>query len=149
MKLDIFKTSAIGLAAVLIAAIPVQAADFEQAMDYFKSGKYLESAAAFQELVDEAPTYDYGHFMLGLSLVKIGKPTDAEASFLKAIENNGDRFEYHHALAKSYYDRGEYKKSASTLNTAEALVGDAANTKYALYSLRGYCLLYTSDAADD
>jgi len=133
------KTSAV---AVLIAAIAVlgavsdSRADLDQGMDYFKSGKYMEAAAAFQELVDQSPTYDFGYYMMGLSFLQMKKPADAEKNLLKAIELNGDKFEYHHSLAKAYYDQRQFPKAIAALKTAEPLAGDD-RTKFALYYLRG------------
>ena len=128
------------LALITILALPVVSvarADFEQAMNYFKSGKYVEAAAEFQTLVDNSPNYDSGYYMLGLSLLKMNKPAEAQQSFSKAIEINGENFGYHHGLAKAYFDQKQYSKSVATLKTAEALAGDT-QTKFALYTLRGY-----------
>lgn len=142
------------LALVTILAIPmvsVVRADFEQAMNYFKSGKYVEAAAEFQTLVDNSPNYDSGYYMLGLSLLKMGKPAEAQQSFNKAIELNGENFGYHHGLAKAYFDQKQYSKAVATLKTSEALAGDT-QTKFALYTLRGYsyaALEAWSDAIDD
>ncbi|NIP16662.1 MAG: tetratricopeptide repeat protein, partial [Pseudomonadales bacterium] len=105
-------------------------------MNQFRAGKYHEAAAEFQELVDTSPNYDFGYYMLGLSFLQVKKPADAEKNLLKAIELNGDKFEYHHALAKTYYDQKQYPKAVAALKTAEGLATEA-KYKYALYSLRG------------
>jgi superkiller protein 3 len=139
------------LAALLvIASAPVAQADLDQGMANFRSGKYLEAAAEFQSLVDQSPSYDYGYFMLGLSFLKMGKVADAEKNLLKAIELNGDRFEYHHALAKAYYDQRQWSQAVGTLRTAEPLAND--KTRWNLYFLRGvsYAALEKwADAIDD
>lgn len=147
-------TLALLLGALLVAATPALAdpqARQTQGMDYFKTGKYAQAVAEFQALVDESPAYDFGHFMLGLSLAKSGKTADAERSLLRAIELNGDKFEYHHALAKSYYDRGELAKVIQSLNNAEPLAANDQQ-KEALYQMRGYALAAReqwSDAIED
>jgi superkiller protein 3 len=130
-----------------LPAVSVVRADFEQAMNYFKSGKYVEAAAEFQTLVDNSPNYDSGYYMLGLSLVKMGKPAEAEQSFAKAIEINGENFGYHHGLAKAYFDQDQYSKSVATLKTAEPLAADA-QSKFALYTLRGYAYAALEEWAD-
>ena len=88
----------LGAALVLVAPLSARA-DFETGMNYFKSGKYVEAAAEFQALVDSSPEYDYGYFILGLSFLQLGKAQDALNNFQKAIDLNGDKFEYHKGLA--------------------------------------------------
>lgn len=140
---------AVGL--LLLALVPVAHADLSAAMHYYKSGKYLEAAGEFQSLVDQSPDYAYGHFMIGTSMLKMGKPGDAEQNLLKALDLNGDRFEYHLALANSYFFQRQYAKSIATLKTAEALATDA-NTQFYLYKRRGMSyaeLEKWADAIDD
>jgi len=144
-------TYLVAVALLAIVAAPAVRADFDQAMNYFKGGKYVEAAAEFQALVDSSPNYDYGYYMLGLSFMKMDKPADAETAFLKAIEINGDKFAFHHALANAYYDRGKYDKAVATLRTAEDLAADQSE-KFALYQLRGLSyagLEKWADAASD
>ena len=124
------------VAILVLAASPLVRADFDSAMNQFRAGKYHEAAAEFQELVDTSPNYDFGYYMLGLSFLQVKKPADAEKNLLKAIELNGDKFEYHHSLAKTYYDQKQYPKAVAALKTAEGLATEA-KYKYALYSLRG------------
>jgi len=123
------------IALAALSAIPAMA-DFEQAMSYFKGGKYVEAAAEFQALVDNSPNWADGYQMLGASFLKMGKPADAIPNFQKAIELNGDNFAFHNGLAQAYYLTGEYGKTVATLKTAESLAADD-NAKFALFNLRG------------
>ncbi len=125
------------VAVAIVLAGPAALADLDQGMTYFKSGKYMEAAAEFQALVDTSPSYDYGFYMMGLSFLQMKKTADAEKNFLQAIELNGEKFEYHHSLARAYFDQNEYAKSIATLKTAEGLVGDNKTKQYHLYNLRG------------
>ena len=84
-----------------VATAPLATADFDQALDDFKRGKFVEAAAGFQEIVDQQPEYDYGWFLLGMSFLKMKKFDDAESSIQKAIDLNGERFEYHLGLANA------------------------------------------------
>ncbi len=89
--------------------------------------------------------------MLGLSLLKMGKTSEAEASIVKAIELNGDKFEYHNGLANVYFADRDYAKAIAALKTAEPLASTPQH-KFALYSLRGNCyaaLEKWADAAED
>ena len=143
---------ALALAALLVLpTASVARADFEQAMNYFKSGKYVEAAAEFQTLVDNSPNWDSGYYMLGQSLLQMGKPGEAEKNFQKAIELNGEKFEYHYGLARAFFDQKEFSNAVGTLKTAEPLA-TAAQSQYALYSLRGYAysaLEAWGDAVED
>jgi len=137
---------------LVVAAAPASFADLDQGMNYFRSGKYMEAAAEFQLLVDVSPAYDFGHYMMGVSFLQMKKPADAEKNILKAIELNGEKFEYYHTLAKAYFDQRQYAKSVATLRSVEGLMGDSAAKKYNLYSLRGlsYATLKKwGDAIDD
>lgn len=123
-------------AALTFVLAPFAMADFDQAMDDFKRGKYVEAAAGFQEIVDGAPNYDFGYFMLGMSFLQMDKPDDAVENFRKAIEINGDRFDYHYNLATAFFKSRKYADAIATLRTAEGLAQDDQG-KFALYSLRG------------
>lgn len=113
------------------------AADYQQALAYYKSGKWNEAAAAFQALVEESPAYADGYYMLGLAQMQMRKLPDAEKNLQKAIELSGDRFDFHVALAKSQYDRKQYAQTVSTLSGVQRLASDD-KAKGALHSLRGY-----------
>ena len=125
--------------AVVLTTLPVAYADFDQAMSYYKSGKFLEAASEFQAMVDEHPDYTSGHFMLGICFVQTKKYADAEKSFLKAVELDPDKFEYHFNLANTYQVRKLYSKAVSALNNAEGLAnGDDQKNK--VYKMRGFAL---------
>lgn len=140
---------ALALAVALLPGSTVLA-DFEQGMNLFKAGKHAEAAAEFQALVDQAPNYDFGYYMLGLSFFKMGKLGDAASNIEKARDLNGDRFEYHHALASVHRANRQNPKALKELNDAEGLVDASKN--YAFYSLRGFVradLEHWADAVED
>jgi tetratricopeptide (TPR) repeat protein len=129
-----------GVMTLLILALaiaPAAMADQEQALTYFKGGKYLEAAGEFQALIDEHPDYAYAYFMLGNCFLKTNKAADAEKNLLKAIELKGDDFLYHYQLANAYVMLGKNSKVVSTLNNAEALAPNA-QLKQVLHKMRGF-----------
>jgi tetratricopeptide (TPR) repeat protein len=153
LKLKILRhTLAIAALLALVFAPAVWANDsLNQGLSHFKSGKYAEAAAEFQTLVDSSPSYDYGYFMLGLSLLKMGKFKEADENIVKAIGLNGDKFEYHNGLATVYFTQKNYAKAISALKTAEPLASND-QYKFALFSMRGNCyaaLEKWADAVDD
>jgi len=141
-----------GAVLALALAPSVRANDaLSQGVSHFKSGKYAEAAAEFQTLVDLSPSYDYGHFMLGLSLLKMDRTLEARDSIVKAIELNGDRFEYHNGLARVYVAEKDYARAIAVLGTAEPLATTDPH-RFALFSTRGNCyaaLDKWSDAVED
>jgi tetratricopeptide (TPR) repeat protein len=134
---------------LVLAAIPA-AADFQSANNLYKSGKYMEAAAEFQALVDEHPDYADGYHMLGICFLKSSKYDDAVKNFLKAVELNGDNFNFHFNLANAYRSQGKNDKVIKTLNNAEGLAPESA--KVMVYQLRGYSLVAQgkwAEAIDD
>lgn len=146
-------TSLAALLAVAVATVlaPVAIADFDQALDHFQRGQYVEAAASFQEIVDQQPEYDYGWFLLGMSFLKMKKYGDSESSIQKAIDLNGERFEYHLGLANARYKAARHDRTVAALKTAESLATDASS-QFSLYRLRGLSYIALekwADAAQD
>jgi tetratricopeptide (TPR) repeat protein len=136
---------------LLLFAVSVVSAEYEDALNYFKSGKYVEAAAEFQTLVDNSPSWDSGYWMLGRCMLQMNKAAEAEKSFLKAIELNGDNFAYHYYLSQAHYDRKQYSKAVAALRASEPLAADS-QSKLALFSLRGFsyaALEKWGDAVED
>jgi len=140
------------IAVVLALALPPLAlADFDTGMNYLRSGKYLEAAGEFQTLVDENPEYADGYHLLGVCFLQSRKYSDAEKNFLEAIALNGDKFEYHFNLAKTYQAQKNYNKQVGTLNNAEGLTS-TNKQKQLLHHARGNALAVQKkwdEAVDD
>lgn len=143
------KVLGLAVIAALAGQGAVLAADFEAGMNYFRSGKYVEAAAEFQALVEEQPEYDYGYFILGHSFLKMNKNNDAIENFRKAIDLNGDKFEYHYGLAGAYSAAGNYQGALKALNAAEPLVGPNGQAFHTLRGTANYQLKKWSDAIAD
>ena len=120
----------------LVMASSVVLADYDSGMEFFKAGKYAEAAAEFQFIVEESPDYDYGYFILGMSFAKMNKPDDAVKNLKKAMELNGDRFDYPVSLAKIYYGQRNYPQVISVLTQAEGLA-QSDKHKFTIYQMRG------------
>lgn len=139
-----FAASVLTVLILALACVPIVHAGQDEGMAYFKAGKYLEAAGEFQALIDEHPDYAFAYFMLGNCFLKTDKAADAEKNLLKAIELNGDKFEYHYQLANTYVKLGKNSKVVSTLNNAEALASGPQH-KAALYKLRGFAYYRDED----
>ncbi len=136
--------------ALLLAATAAHAG-FDQAVAYFKAGNWLEASARFQALVDESPAYDYGHYMLGHCLLRMGRPDEAAESFRRAVELREDRPEYHHGLALAAHAQKRYVQALGALSSGIPLVRDS-RTAWSYLVLRAWTLAAIhrwSDAASD
>ena len=118
MKIAILRRTLLSALVISVIAAPVALADFQDGMNFFKSGKYAESAAEFQALVDVSPDYGFGYYMLGLSFMKLNKSDQAITNLNKAIEIDGQKFS---SL------RGSYEELADAF---QALIDDYVEAKY-------------------
>ena len=130
----------LALAALLVLPLAsVAQADFEQAMNYFKAGKYVEAAGGVPDPGGQTPrTTTTATTCSGCRLLQMGKPAEAEKNFQKAIEL--ERREVRVPLRPGQgllRPEAVLARWSATLKTAEPLATDA-QTKLALYTLRGY-----------
>lgn len=65
-------------------------ATYESGEEAFRDRDYTEASRIFEEFVSERPTHAWGHYMLGLSQWKSGRPEDAELSFERVLKLDGD-----------------------------------------------------------
>jgi tetratricopeptide (TPR) repeat protein len=119
-----FKPFFVTLLALAALCLPITQADYELALSEFKKGNYDVAAAAFQTLVEQSPSYDFGHYMLGLCHLKRGKAEAAAEQFSTALQFNSDRFEYFYGLAQALQLSHDNEEAIRTLNRAEKLAGD-------------------------
>lgn len=150
MKMSAKKAVLLVLASLLAVSGSTVFAGFEEGMNYFKSGKYVEAAAEFQAIVEASPEYDYGYYILGASFVKMKKYNDAVTNFKKAIELNPDKFEYYYGLAGAYLGSQNYRKVVEALDDGQKVLPD--QYKPAFHSMRGqakYALKNYSQAIED
>jgi len=122
--------------AVLLLSSSFILADYKLGLQYFKQGKYIESASEFQAEVDRAPHYDYGFYMLGMCYMMLGKNEPALSNFRKAVDLAPNKFDYHVGIAQMYVKQQKFYNAAEVLNASSALANSTAE-KFQLYYLRG------------
>ena len=110
MKTKTHKKLILFFAALLLIPTTFVYADYKLGIQYFKQGKYVESAGEFQAEVDMAPNYDYGYYMLGMCYLKLKKYDQSIDNFNKAIELSQEKFDYHYGLAQVYLKTKKYYK---------------------------------------
>jgi tetratricopeptide (TPR) repeat protein len=126
--------------AALLIASQAAYAGYEDAMAAYLAGNYAGAGESFRAMVEESPSYDFGHYMLGVCLAQQNRNEEAIDRLGIALELNGDRFEYHHALAQAHLQADQPAEALDALEGVEQLVGVA--NLYHFHSGRG--LAYAS-----
>jgi tetratricopeptide (TPR) repeat protein len=68
---------------------------------YFNSGQHARAVEAFEALLDVDPSAHYGHFALGLSFARLGRPIEARTHLRLAVALDPDSETYRKALKKA------------------------------------------------
>lgn len=109
----------------------------DAALAAFKAGRYLEAAAEIQAVVDRAPGYAYGHFLLGHCMLKMGLVADSNQEFRRALSLDGNRAEYYQGLALASHAAGNWPMAVRAATEGLARTEDQ-RARHALLALRGY-----------
>ena len=72
----------------------------------------------------------------GWTLIALGRPIPAEASFVSAIELAPERWHGYAALANFYYDRAEYDKALRLFEQVPDMVADDTNLLHSIGAVR-------------
>jgi Flp pilus assembly protein TadD len=67
---------------------------------YFNSGQHARAVEAFEALLEIDPSAHYGHFALGLSLARLGRPQEARTHLRLAAALDPESDTYRKALAR-------------------------------------------------
>lgn len=67
---------------------------------YFNSGQHERARIAFEELLDLDPSAHYGHYALGQSLKRLGRPQEAGTHLRLAVALDPNSTLYRAALAR-------------------------------------------------
>ena len=57
----------------LLLASTAGASDFEDALAAYRAGRHADALAGFEKLVAATPEYHYGHFMVGMCKLQLGR----------------------------------------------------------------------------
>lgn len=99
---------------LLTASSPGLAA-WDDGVSAFQAGRYEEAADRFRAVVDGAPDAPQGHYMLGLSLLRLREPAAALEPLAKAVELQPASLDYRMALAQTQLKAGEPGAALATL----------------------------------
>lgn len=108
-------SSLIIAAAVALAGAGVASAGWEEGVAAFKANDFQTAAREFSAVVEKTPDFDGGQYMLGATLLKLGRHQDALQHLRKAYELKPDNVTYQFALSKGYLDAKRYGDAAQML----------------------------------
>ena len=108
-------SSLIIAAVVALAGAGVASAGWEEGVAAFKAQDFQTAAREFSAVVEKTPDFDGGQYMLGATLLQLGRHQDALQHLRKAYELKPDNVTYQFALSKGYLDAKRYGDAAQML----------------------------------
>jgi Flp pilus assembly protein TadD len=100
---------------------------FTEANKFIREGKAQEALTSIRDFLERRPLVSNGWFVLGWALRLLGRWTDAEAAFRKAIELGADSCDTRNELAICLMESGDYTGAKRELEAA--LKEDTENIK--------------------
>ncbi len=119
-------------------------AGWDEGVAAFTAKKYEQAAAEFQELVDQNPEGYRSHYMLGMSLQRLGRKEEALNHLRKAYDLNPNDLSIKLELGKAYFTVRRYKEVTELLDSVDSaqLPG---NHQSAFFQMRGEAKLKIND----
>ncbi|HLK66190.1 MAG TPA: tetratricopeptide repeat protein [Bryobacteraceae bacterium] len=94
------------------------AADKDHGVDLYRQGKFADAQAELTKVMDQSPDDAQVHRYLGLALVEMHKPSDAEPHLNRANDlDPSDDSKL--ALARLYVEEKQYDKAQALLDSAD------------------------------
>ena len=93
------------------------------AVEAMKAGRHDEAIAKFQEVIAKVPTCSDCYYNIGVSQMAKQQPSEAEASFKKAIELKPDNADAYTALANLYNSQKKFDLAAEASANAAKYSG--------------------------
>ncbi|MEE9219073.1 MAG: tetratricopeptide repeat protein [Acidobacteriota bacterium] len=100
---------------VLTLGTVLASAGYEEGLEAFRGKDYPRAIEEFTLEVEKDPSYGYGHFMLGMSYLKLKKHDQALASLKRAAELDKRKLVYFANLAQVYRELGQWNNVVKTL----------------------------------
>lgn len=119
--------------AILVAVTCSASDDWNRGLEAFKKKDYAAAASEFEAVIQRAPDYPGGYYMLGLTQRAQRKSSQAIGNLRKAVELDGAAPLYKIELANTLVQAGQYQEAFNLLRALElgALPGNL-RTSFAL-----------------
>jgi predicted Zn-dependent protease len=100
----------------------------ETAMQLYRKGQAKETAGLLQEILKQAPEFQYARLYLGVCQLAVGENALAEAELRRVVSSGGSyRDEARFFLAKALFIQGNLEDGSKELRTLAATDGPAAS----------------------
>ncbi|MCZ6779579.1 MAG: tetratricopeptide repeat protein [Acidobacteria bacterium] len=129
-----FRASIVCLGVLTVVSLPLLAS-YEEGLNAFKAKDYGRAIEEFSIEIEKHPNYDYGHFMLGMSYLKLKKVDKALPYLERAAEIDKEKLVYLYNLSQAYRQLGKWDKVIRTLEGKTELRArpkENANSHYLL-----------------
>lgn len=130
---------------LMVAGTGPALAGWEEGVAAFTSGNFELAAQEFRAMVESNPEGYRSHYMLGLSLEKLGRKEEALHHLRQAYDLNPNDLNNKLALGRSYKNVRRYNDVAKLLATVDVSSLPSAQ-QAAFYHMRGEARYKTNDA---
>ena len=138
------KTLTIAALAVLaLVSAGAVTAEWQAGVAAFTAKDYQTAAREFQEVVDQQPELFQGHYMLGQTLIKLNRMSDALPHLRKAYDLNSGDVGVAMVLGKAYTDSRRYADAVTVLGKIDP--GQAGKHRVALHQMLAKAYEKTGD----
>lgn len=103
--------------------------NWDEGLAAFNAGRFEDAAAKFRAVVEESPDSPAGHYMLGLTLVRQEKASEALGSLAKAVELGPDDPRYRLTYAQAQLQARKPDDALATLAAEDPKAVPEANRK--------------------
>lgn len=108
-------SSLIIAAVVALGGAGLASAGWDEGVAAFQAKDFETAAREFSAVVEKTPDFHGGQYMLGATLLRLGRHQDALQHLRKAYELQSDNVTYQFALSKGYLDAKRYGDAAQML----------------------------------
>lgn len=95
-------------------------AGWEEGVAALKSKNYEQAAREFQGVTEQHPDWPDGYYMLGQSLLKLRRSSDALNALRKAYDLKPNEVKYQYTLGKTYAVANRFREAAELLGKVDA-----------------------------
>ena len=131
------------LAVLVLASAGAVTAEWKAGVAAFQAKDYQTAASEFQEVVDQQPDLFQGHYMLGQTLIKLKRISDALPHLRKAYDLNSGDVGVAMVLGKAYTDSRRYADAVTVLGKIDP--GAAGKHRVALHQMLAKAYEKTGD----
>jgi len=125
---------------ILVAVIAIvsspAAADYKQAVAYFKQGRFDKAIQELKPDLDKNPDWEFGHRLVGLCYLNLRNNALAISAFRRAVQLESKSFPTYQGLGQAYYNLQRFDDCLGAMDQGEQFAKESQD-QYYLHHLRG------------